>query len=666
MLRGDCSYQRRQDETLPEKDVAQKTQEIRFQKLRHGVPSNPPLYIRYFFPILVTIGIIGGIAAFWIPVETGWLRQSGLSGEAEQKSISDLRLHLLYITGGTISVLLLLKIAKEYHFLKRFITYANWGKNWLYIILLLIVLFGGGSAYVIPLIISTPFKDGDTVPALRQAILVTIAGLLTMLTLWENRRKNLQEKDKNDLDHARQVQAERRSRYAKAIEQLADEKGTIRIGGVYTLTKLVDEWLSDEKTVPDTQKRQEEGQVIINSLCSYIRSSFPIAEKREYIDFLDKKNMYSQYSKEDVVLLREEQEVRRTILEEMSKRLKNKTSSILQNGDWSIFKYSFIKAPFFYPTNDLIFKDSDFSNSKFYGGGDFSGTKFIGEINFQGAHFEGDANFYKSFFKGNTDFTDAIFDEKTIFHSAIFNKFPNFLRVLFVDSPNFTNATFTEPTDFTGATFKNATFTEAKFKERADFFGSKFEGLTKFNGAVFSKNAIFSDAEFYGEADFQDAKFKNNALFRGAKFRYRLNFHKSIFSKSADFFTALFTESIEKEVTLSHRNRRVDLIGFSRTTFNGITNFSGSIFRGGLSFEESNFIDTPLFTSKIAGITYVSKFLYNGDPGKYIFYPRLGNISIDTDEIYYKGKKFIIPKGCAIFNPADSSTSAIFAKTQTP
>ena len=84
MLRGDCSYQRRQDETLPEKDAAQKTQEIRFQKLRHGVPSNPPLYIRYFFPILVTIGIIGGIAAFWIPVETGWLRQSGLSGEAEQ------------------------------------------------------------------------------------------------------------------------------------------------------------------------------------------------------------------------------------------------------------------------------------------------------------------------------------------------------------------------------------------------------------------------------------------------------------------------------------------------------------------------------------------------------------------------------------------------------
>ena len=422
--------------------------------------------------------------------------------------------------------------------IKYIITLFNWGKNWFYFLILIIAIFGGLCAFFIPLIITVPFKDGDTVQALRQAILVTVAGLLTMLTLWENRRKNLQEKDKNDLDHARQVQAERRSRYAKAIEQLADEKGTIRIGGVYTLTKLVDEWLSDEKTIPDIQKRQEEGQVIINNLCSYIRSSFPIAEKREYIDFLDKNNMYSQYSKEDVVLLREEQEVRRTILEEMSKRLENKTSGILQNGDWSIFKYSFNKAPFFYPTNDLIFKDSNFSNSKFYGGGDFSGTKFIGEINFQGAHFEGTANFHESFFKGNTDFTDAIFDEKTIFHSATFNKFPNFLRVLFVDSPNFTNATFIEPTDFTGATFKNATFTKAKFKERADFFGSKFEGLTKFNGAVFSKNAIFSGAEFYGEADFQDAKFKNNALFRGTKFHYRLNFHKSIFSESADFFTA--------------------------------------------------------------------------------------------------------------------------------
>lgn len=69
----------------------------------------PPFYIRHFFPILVSLGLIGGAAALLIPSNTGLLRQSGLSGEAEQKSISDLRLHFLYITGGIIAILTLLQ-----------------------------------------------------------------------------------------------------------------------------------------------------------------------------------------------------------------------------------------------------------------------------------------------------------------------------------------------------------------------------------------------------------------------------------------------------------------------------------------------------------------------------------------------------------------------------
>lgn len=73
--------------------------------------------------------------------------------------------------------------------IKYIITLFNWGKNWFYFLILIIAIFGGLCAFFIPLIITVPFKDGDTVQALRQAILVTVAGLLTMLTLWENRRK---------------------------------------------------------------------------------------------------------------------------------------------------------------------------------------------------------------------------------------------------------------------------------------------------------------------------------------------------------------------------------------------------------------------------------------------------------------------------------------------
>ena len=94
---------------MPKQEATQKPQEGWPQRLLNWVLTDPPLYIRYFFPILVTLGIVGGIAAIWIPVETGWLRQDGLKDEAEQKSISDLRLHFLYITGGAIAILTLLQ-----------------------------------------------------------------------------------------------------------------------------------------------------------------------------------------------------------------------------------------------------------------------------------------------------------------------------------------------------------------------------------------------------------------------------------------------------------------------------------------------------------------------------------------------------------------------------
>ena len=48
---------------------------------------------------------------------------------------------------------------------------------------------------------------------------------------------NSQEK-KDRRDHTRQVHTERRSRYTKAVEQLAHEKAAIRLGGIYTLSLI--------------------------------------------------------------------------------------------------------------------------------------------------------------------------------------------------------------------------------------------------------------------------------------------------------------------------------------------------------------------------------------------------------------------------------------------
>ena len=69
--------------------------------------------------------------------------------------------------------------------------------------------------------------------------------------------------------------AERRERYTTAVEQLGSKEAPVRIGGVYTLVGLVDEWLLDENL--GYAERVREGQVIINNLCAYIRSSFALA-----------------------------------------------------------------------------------------------------------------------------------------------------------------------------------------------------------------------------------------------------------------------------------------------------------------------------------------------------------------------------------------------------
>ena len=90
-----------------------------------------------------------------------------------------------------------------------------WWNNRFYTVLIAVALIGGGCAFFIPPFI-TSYGSGDSLPILRQTILAATGGVLAILTLWENRRKN-------DQEHTRQVHAERRARYAKAIEQLADD-----------------------------------------------------------------------------------------------------------------------------------------------------------------------------------------------------------------------------------------------------------------------------------------------------------------------------------------------------------------------------------------------------------------------------------------------------------
>ena len=148
MLEGERSYQRGQENLVPSNNAPSAPESPVTPKAQEN-----PWYIQHFIKLLIGFGLGGGAVAILLPWML-WLLCGMSSGSSDQ-----LRLHLLYVTGGIIAVLTLLQ--------------TNW-KN-----------------------------QGDR------------------LKIDADIKKNEQDAEKNERDHTRQVHAERRSRYTKAVEQLS-------------------------------------------------------------------------------------------------------------------------------------------------------------------------------------------------------------------------------------------------------------------------------------------------------------------------------------------------------------------------------------------------------------------------------------------------------------
>ena len=407
-----------------------------------------------------------------------------------------------------------------------------------------VAILGGVFAFLLPVAFNSGFGKDDDGRVLRQLILYTTGGLLGVITLGETHRKNNQEKEKNENDHTRQVYAERRSRYTKAVEQLANEKATVRLGGIYTLVGLVDEWLADDTL--KSEEQQKEGQVIINNLCSYIRSPFPLAAKiEEYeahkeleklqkteseklsegessglqvllrrlkdsgeyeahkeLEKLQKteseKLREAESSRLQVLLRRfkdsdeykkpkdittdyakfhEEQDVRRTIFVEMSKRSStftmNEQDEIIEtiSGTWSDFDFDFSRAPIFYPLSSLTIEKGNFSSAKFYSDADFSEATFTQTADFSEATFTQTADFSEATFTQDVVFSWAKFTKHASFSGATFTKYVYFFQARFTQDAVFSWARFTQDADFSEATFtQTADFSEATFSASSPKF----------------------------------------------------------------------------------------------------------------------------------------------------------------------------------------------------
>jgi len=588
MLEDERSYQRGQENLVPSNNAS-------------SAPDNPvipkaqerPWYIRHFIKLLIGFGLGGGAVALLLPWML-WLLCGMSSGSSDQ-----LRLHLLYVTGGIIAVLTLLQ--------------TNW-KN-----------------------------QGDR------------------LKIDADIKKNEQDAEKNERDHIRQVHAERRSRYTKAVEQLADEKAAVRLGGIYTLVGLVDEWLADD--IIDPEERQKEGQVIINNLCSYVRSPFPLAAKLEEYEARKelerlKETEFEKLSEEEssrlqVLLKRfkdsgeyekpkditadyakfhEEQDVRRTIFVEMSKHssifTKNEKGNVTKTipGPWSDFDFDFSRAPIFYPLNAITIEKGNFYSAKFYSNANFIEATFTHTADFRRATFTRTANFTEVTFAQTVNFSEATFARTASFigascahtvdfRRATFTRTANFSEVAFTQTVNFNKVAFTQTADFRRATFtETANFSEVTFAHTASFNGVTFTQAANFIGASFTRRVNFSGATFAQTASFNGVTFAQTANFNGATFTQTASFNGAAFTQTANFIEAAFTRRANFSKVTFIRPANFNKASFAHdanfieATFTQRANFSGTTFTYDAKFSKASFSQDANFS----GATFTQRANFSG------------------------------------------------------
>ena len=448
-------------------------------------------------------------------------------------------------------------------------------------------IVGGSYAFLLPAVMSLEERglNSGGAAALRQAILLATGGLIGLIALGETRRKNdndlkaanelqirhketlyQQEKQFNEQLEEQQKQfnasafkerkAERRERYTKAVEQLGDEKAPIRMGGVYTLVGLVDEWLEEENL--SKPERAKEGQVIINNLCAYIRSPFTLASHYGelsqdtptteviYKDSQQKshkkwqiissnlyacirsrftpdsrhdelsQDSYTAFYKDreqefyaDKATLESEADVRLGIIKEIHNRLQGSEENT--PGTWSDFEYDFSGSTFFYPV--------DLTKSYYKKPVNFSGSTYEGWADFTGSTYEGWADFSRSTYEGWADFTGSTYEGWADFSRSTYQNLADFSRSTYQNLADFSRFTYKGGADFSGSSYKGgACFYHSSYKDGANFHSSTYQIEVYFSDSTYQGEVYFHSSTYQGEADFSRSIFYSETYFGKDKY----------------------------------------------------------------------------------------------------------------------------------------------------
>ena len=458
-------------------------------------------------------------------------------------------------------------------------------------------LLVGGAALGLVLMIFLPViffqeKTAEQLLAqsnLRLALLYTTGGVIAALGLLETYRKNTNDRAKANADiktalknqeHQAEVlkeqirqfdenafkerKAERRERYTKAIEQLGDEKSSVRMGGVYTLVGLVDEWL-EEESIRKYEDRLKEGQVIINNLCAYIRSPFTLATRYDELEDKDsptsdgvyKDNQQEFYK--DKAEFKAEADVRLGIIKEIHDRLQGLEEST--PGKWSDFEYNFSGSIFFYPidfTNSYYTKPVNlselrcckkvnFSRSIYKGNADFSGSTYHSDADFRSSTYQGGVYFGGSTYQGGVYFGGSIYLDRADFRNSTYLAWVGFSESTYLAWVDFSESTYWDWVDFSESTywdwvyFGESTywdwvyFGESTYQGEAAFCGSTYWDWADFGESTYWDWANFGDSTYWDWVDFSASIHRNIAIFSHSIYKGEAYFNASIFYQETYF-----------------------------------------------------------------------------------------------------------------------------------
>ena len=374
----------------------------------------------------------------------------------------------------------------------------------------------------------------------------------------ERQIKILAEQTQQCLENAfRERMAERRGRYAAAVEQLGGVSAPVRMGGVYTLVSLVDEWLREENI--EYNERIAEGQIIINNLCAYIRSPFAFASHYDELtqDSPTPEGVYkNKYQKFyiDKAALESEADVRLSILKEIHRRLQGPDENT--PGAWSDFEYDFSGSIFFYPvdltnsyyTKPVNFSGStyqdwvDFSNSIYQSRADFNDSTYRNWADFRGSIYQGRADFNSSTYQNVVYFSDSTYRGEVCFNKSTYQDFVYFDRSIYQNWADFYDSTYQDEASFTGSTYL----------DMVSFFDSTYQEVVSFSDSAYWNGGGFSNSIYQGEVDFSNSIYVGGIGFSNSAYRGKANFSGSIYQGQ---------------------------VGLSNSTYEDETAFSGSIFR---------------------------------------------------------------------------------------